>query len=546
MKIVVAQLNPIVGALNQNTEKIVQEVEKARVLGAHLVLFPELSICGYPPQDLLYHHTFLEAINLSLERIAHSSFGLTVIVGVVRLSVSKGKKSLYNSAAIIRHGKIIGFQDKHLLPNYDVFDESRYFEPGHISRIWEIEGKKVGVTICEDIWKHGGYIDAYRYDEDPILALQSLHPDLVVNLSASPYHFQKPNIRIEICSKVSKTLGCPTILCCQVGANGQIIFDGYSIYVNKEGKLCHLAKGFCEDRMLVELHAKICPCSFTYNHMQDLLQALIMGVKDYFIKSDFTRACLGISGGIDSALVAYIAMKALGKENVLAVSMPSTYSSEGSKKDAKNLAKHFGIQYKEIPIDPLFFHFLDLLTPHFHQKNHGVTEENLQARIRGILLMALSNKHGYILLNTGNKSEIATGYSTLYGDMCGGLGVIADVMKTRVYDLCQYINESEGKEIIFKSIIERPPSAELSPSQVDLDSLPEYEIIDNVLQGYVEDYLSVGEIAEKYYIEKNLVFKIVKKIHDAEYKREQGPPILRVSKKSFGIGRRYPIVEGWM
>lgn len=546
MKVVVAQLNPIVGALDQNTEKILEEVGKARDCGASLILFPELSICGYPPEDLLYHHAFIKAMGIALQRIAKASVHLTVIVGLARLSISKGKKCLHNSAAIIRDGIILGFQDKYLLPTYDVFDERRYFQPGRISRVWEIDGKKIGVTICEDIWQHGGHFDGLRYDKDPVLALQSLRPDLVVNLSASPYQFQKPDIRIDVCTKVSKTLGCPVILCCQVGANGQIIFDGYSIHVNGEGKLCHLGRGFAEDRMFIDLNAKICPCPFKYDQMQDLFKALVMGVKDYFVKSGFTRACLGLSGGIDSALVAYIAAKALGRENVLGVSMPSTYSSEGSKRDAQHLAEHLGIQYEEIPIDPPFDHFLHLLKPYFYHKQTDTTEENLQARIRGIILMALSNKHGYIVLNTGNKSETALGYSTLYGDMCGGLGVIADVTKTKVYRLCCYINESEGREIIFKSIIERAPSAELSPDQIDLDSIPDYKTVDAVLESYVEDYFSIDKISKKHNIEQDVVSGLVKRIHDFEYKRRQGPPILRVSKKSFGTGRRYPIVQGWV
>lgn len=545
MKVLVAQLNPTVGELDKNTEKILTSMEHARTRGADLVLCPELAICGYPPEDLLYHRSFIDAMEHQLERIINASKGLSVFVGLARRTVIEGEKHLHNSAAIIHNGHLLGFQDKCLLPTYDVFDERRYFEPGYSTRVWEIAGKRVGVIICEDIWQHAGYIDYTRYSQDPVLALKPLKPDVLLNLSASPYHFHKCDVRVDVCAKAAKTLDCPVILCCQVGANGQIIFDGYSIHVNEEGTLCHLGKGFKEDEILINLSAKTSISHLKYDKMKMLLQALTLGVKDYFIKFGFTKACLGLSGGIDSALVAYIATKALGKENVLGISMPSNYTSKGSKTDAKRLAEKLGIQYREIPIDKLFHQFLHELAPHFEGKKADVTEENLQARIRGILLMAFSNKQGYIVLSTGNKSEVALGYATLYGDMCGGLGVIADVMKTRVYELCRYINQIEKREVILQSIIDRPPSAELRPDQLDLDSLPEYGIVDHVVEGYVENYLSVDEIGEKYGIKKEIVLELIRKIHLAEYKRRQGPPILRVSKKSFGIGRRYPIVQKW-
>ena len=546
MKILVAQLNPTVGALEANTEKILASIRKAQRVGANLVLFSELTICGYPPEDLAYHSSFIDTMNLKLGCIAKASTRLTVIVGLIRRSTSKGEKHLHNSAAIIHDGEVIGFQDKCLLPTYDIFDERRYFEPGQKTRVWNIEGKKIGVTICEDIWQHAGYINETQYDQDPILHLKSLKPDLVLNLSASPYQFEKPKVRLDVCTQASKTLGCPVIFCCQVGANDQMIFDGYSMHVDRQGNLCHLGKGFTEDEILVDLNAEICPCLFEYDRMENLLQALILGTRDYFLKSGFKKACLGISGGIDSALIAYIAMRALGKNNVLGVGMPSMYSSDGTKEDAKKLAQILGVAYREISITPPFHSFLDSLKPHFENKREDITEENLQARIRGVLLMALSNKHGHIVLNAGNKSEMALGYATLYGDMCGGLGVIGDVTKTKVYKLCRYINELEGREIILESIIKRPPSAELSPNQIDLDALPEYNIVDTVLENYIENHLSIEEISEKFSIEKGLTQDLVSKIHKAEYKRRQAPPILRVSKKSFGTGRRYPIVQHWI
>ncbi len=546
MKVLVVQLNPIVGDLDGNTNKILKSIENGRKKKVDIIIFPELTICGYPPDDLVYHRSFIDAMELHLESIAKASKGLVVIVGLARRTLSEGEKHLHNSAAIIYDQHVIGFQDKCLLPTYDVFDERRYFEPGEGVRIWNIRGKKIGVIICEDIWQHAGYVSYTRYKRDPILALKPLKPDLLLNLTASPYQFQKPDIRVSVCAKAAKTLNCPVILCCQVGANGPLIFDGYSIHVNEKGELIHLAKGFHEDEMLVDLTACVCSCPFRYNMMNNLLEALVLGVKDYFFKLGFKKACLGISGGIDSALVSYIATKALGKENVIGIGMPSRFTREISRSDGRELAKNLGIAYKEISIEKPFESFLKLLEPHFFHKEKDVTEENLQSRIRGMILMALSNKHGYIVLSTGNKSELALGYSTLYGDMCGGLGVIADVTKTQVYNLCRYINEKEEKTIILKSIIERPPSAELKLDQIDLDSLPEYGVIDNLLEGYVENYLSIGEVAEKYGIPNELVIDLVQRIHAAEYKRRQGPPILRISKKSFGVGCYYPLVQGWL
>ncbi len=546
MKILVAQRNPIVGDIDGNTAKILESMDQARQKGVDLVMFGELMLCGYPPEDLVYHNTFIDSMELHLERIMKASKGITAIVGLIRRNFEEGEKNLLNSAAVIHDGHLLGFQDKWLLPTYDVFEERRYFEPGTKTRIWEVGGKRIGLIICEDIWQHAGYVGYTRYGRDPVQTLVELNPDILLNISASPYQFQKPDIRVNVCAKAAKTLQCPVVMCCQVGANGQIVFDGYSVYVNAKGELSQLAKGFAEDAMVVDLEAESCPVPFEYDPMSNLLSALELGVKDYFHKLEFQKACLGLSGGIDSALVAYIAAKALGPENVLGVSMPSCYTTSQSQKDAPHLAQNLGIDFLEIPIKEPFDAFLHLLEPHFKGKEIDVTEENLQARIRGMILMAMSNKHGYINLSTGNKSEMALGYATLYGDMCGGLGVIGDVTKTRVYDLCRHINKIEKREVISESIIIKPPSAELRHDQIDLDSLPEYGVVDNVLEGYVENYLSIDEIAEKYKISQELVLELIQKIHAAEYKRRQGPPIIRVSKKSFGVGRRYPIVQKWL
>ncbi|MBS3904611.1 MAG: NAD+ synthase [Simkania sp.] len=544
MRVLVAQLNPTVGDLERNTQKIIEALDRARSKGSDIVLFPELTICGYPPEDLVLHSSFIDAMEMCLERIIQASYGLVVLVGLVRRNPYSGAKPLLNSVAVIEDGKLLGFQDKMLLPTYDVFDERRYFEPGTTIHPWILKGKKVGVIICEDIWQHAGYTGGTRYPCDPVLELQPHRIELLLNLSASPYQFQKPDVRVNVCSKAAQTLHCPVILCCQAGANDQLVFDGYSVYVDAQGKLRQLGKGFEEDDMVVDLNAPASACPFQYDPLQDLYKALVIGVRDYFHKSGFHKACLGLSGGIDSALVACIAKEALGKENVLCINMPSRYSSKEAIADAKQLAENLGVAYKQISIEEPFEDYLELLKPFFLGKEADVTEENLQARIRGMLLMAISNKLGYIVISTGNKSEMGMGYCTLYGDLAGGLAAISDVTKTQVYAIARWINRD--KEIIPQGIIDRAPSAELRPGQKDSDSLPSYDIVDAVLQGYVEDYLSPQEISQRYKLPIELVIDLVKRIHRAEYKRRQAPPGIRVTKKAFRVGRRYPIVQGWL
>lgn len=546
MKIMVAQINPTIGDLAGNAQKIIQYIEKAKKAKMDLVLFPELTICGYAPEDLLLHNSFIEECHKRLEEIIKETKDIAVIVGLPRKNLHTGEKGLLNSCAVIENGKLIGFQDKWLLPTYDVFNERRYFEPGHETRIWNVKGKKVGLVICEDIWQHAGYVDLTSYPRDPIQELVKYKPDVLLNSSASPYQFQKPDVRIKVCEKAAKTLNCPVILCCQVGANDQIIFDGYSVYVGKDGTLCRLAKGFEEDEMLLDLDHPSCSTHFSYDPIKDLYEALKLGLKDYFHKSGFKQACLGLSGGIDSALVASIAVDALGPENVLGVCMPSKFTSDESIEDAYLLAKNLKMECITIPIKEEMETFLHTMKPHFKGKKEDTTEENLQSRLRGMTLMSLSNKHGYIVLSTGNKSEMAMGYCTLYGDMCGGLGVIGDVVKTKVYELARYINTAAKYDRIPARTLEKSPSAELRFNQKDSDTLPDYQILDSVLSGYVEDYLRPDSIAEKYKLPLDLVKELVKKIHSSEYKRRQGPPVLRVSKKSFGVGRQYPIVQGWM
>lgn len=543
MRILLAQLNPIIGDLSGNTHKIKKAIQHGINQGVDLVVFPELALCGYPPEDLLLLPNFIEQTEICLQQIAKEVKGLTVVLGYPRLNSANSEKKLCNSAAIIQNQAIIGLQDKQLLPTYDVFDERRYFEPGKASQLWSIQGKKIAITICEDMWQHSDLLKFSNYPQDPIKSLIPLNPDLLLNLSASPFCTGQLHRRFSAISKAAIALQCPALLCNQVGGNDSLIFDGHSCAVDEMGRLRCCAKGFQEDLLIVDLQA-LCP---VYHWQEDPLQmlysALVLGVKDYFQKSGFKQACIGLSGGIDSALVACIAVEALGKQNVIGVSMPSRYSSEGSCRDAQKLADHLNIHLLTIPIESPFQSYLDLLTPFFHHKAADVTEENIQARIRGMILMGLSNKHGYIVLSTGNKSELAMGYSTLYGDMCGGLAVISDVTKVEVYALAKWLNRRE--ELIPWETIHKPPSAELRPNQKDSDSLPEYEILDAVLKEYIEEHQSPLWIAEKYHLDLKFVQNLVHKIHQNEYKRRQSPPGLRVSEKAFSVGRKLPIVQKW-
>lgn len=544
MRVLAVQMNPTVGDLEGNTSKILAGLEEARNQNADVVLFPELALSGYPPEDLLLLPLFTEAIQDQLELIVAASEDLCVLVGLPRYTPTGSEKGLYNSAAIICNGKLMGYQDKSLLPTYDVFNERRYFEPGTHTQIWEHNGLRIGVTVCEDIWHHSESVKETYYRCDPIAELKKMNPDVILNLSASPFSKGKINLRHEAVASVAKSLSCPVIYCNQVGGNDSLIFDGHSIYFGADGQLLDIAKGFEEDTLLVDLNEKMSPISYKENETEELYRALVLGLRDYFHKQSFTRACLGLSGGIDSAVVAAIAADALGKENVLGVMMPSRYSTESSKVDANELIQNLGIQGMMIPIEEPFKSFLDLLEPHFEGKSVDTTEENIQARIRGIILMALSNKHGYIVLGTGNKSESAMGYATLYGDMVGGLGVISDVTKREVYALAKWKNRDQ--EVIPENTLIKAPSAELRPNQKDSDSLPNYDIIDNVVEDYVVKHHSPGQISEEYGYPLDLVVDLVTRIHRNEYKRFQAAPGLRVSHKAFSVGRSFPIVERWV
>jgi NAD+ synthase (glutamine-hydrolysing) len=546
MHLFVAQLNPIVGDIRGNADKILFAIAEAQRQYADCILFSELVLSGYPPEDFLLLPSLINEVERQLKRIINSTAGITAIVGLPWKTERSPEKRLYNSAAIISDRSLVGFHHKCLLPTYDVFDEARYFESGKEFQLWSIAGKKVAVTICEDIWEHSGQVIPTTYHRDPIVELRPLGPDLLLNLSASPFSVNKPLRRVDVCAAAAVTLQCPVVLCNQVGANDSLIFDGNSCYIDAKGALVQMAKGFETDMLEIDLYATPAkPQSIpVQDATADLYHALVLGVRDYFHKSGFRKACLGLSGGVDSAVVACIAVEALGNNQMIGLSMPSRYTSQASKNDAVQLAEALDFDLHEISIEQPFTTYLNVLGPYFQNRGTDTTEENLQARIRGMYLMAISNKLGFIVLNTANKSEIAMGYATLYGDMCGGLSVLADVTKGQVYALANWINRE--REIIPAHTLQRAPTAELRPNQKDSDSLPDYDIIDNVVQEYLEYHLSPEAISTKHHYDLELVQSLIKKIHQNEYKRRQSPPGLRISEKSFLIGRRFPIVQGWV
>lgn len=543
MRVMAAQINPTIGDLEGNTQKILDALLRAQKGGVDVVVFAELSLTGYPPEDLLLDPQFIEAAEGRLKEIEVATKGLFAVVGTPRWNRSGKEKPLFNSAAVFRDGSLIGFHHKQLLPTYDVFDEARFFEPGESPSVFEHLGRRIAVTICEDFWQHAQTVGYTSYKVDPVKQLQELEVDLVLNLSSSPYYYGRRQQRTAVFALAARALQAPLVLCNQVGANDQLVFDGRSFYLNEKGELIHLAKGFEEDDLIVDLNINACPCALPENGIGEMYRALILGTRDYFHKQGFKKALLGLSGGIDSALVACIAKEALGEDNLLAFALPSRFSAHESTTDAAILAKNLGIELQTIPIEPLFQPTLDLLEPHFKGRAWDVTEENMQSRIRGQILMALSNKLGALLLNTGNKSEMAMGYTTLYGDMCGGLAVINDVTKTHVYHLANYINRNQ--EIIPKAILERVPSAELKENQTDQDTLPPYEVLDPIIEDYIEERLLPEAIAEKRNLSLPFVEEIIVKMHKAEYKRRQAPIAIRVTQKAFSKGRNVPIVQKW-
>jgi len=540
-KIALAQINPHVGNIRSNLDKIILYTNDAAAQGASLVVFPELAICGYPPLDLLHFDDFVKSCTDAIAELASHSNDIGIIVGGPSVNPSKEGKDLYNSAYYIYQGEIKQIVNKTLLPTYDVFDEYRYFEPNKSFNIIQHEGIKIALTICEDIWN---IADDSLYTQSPMSQLQDA--DIMVNISASPFSYAQLNIRSEILNANVLKYKMPIIYVNQCGAQTELIFDGGSMAIATNGNHVLTLNEFEESLSFVfteTLFDSVKSFAKTESTQYELIHdALILGIKDYFQKSGFTKGILGLSGGIDSALVLYLASKALGSENILPVMMPSQYSSDHSISDSKLLCQNLGIENKTIGIKDIYDEFMEKLEPHFQNKPDNIAEENIQSRIRGVLLMAMSNKHGHILLNTSNKSELATGYGTLYGDMCGGLSVIGDLYKTQVYDLCDYINRDE--EIIPTNILTKAPSAELRPDQKDSDSLPDYNILDVILKLYCEENQSARQIMEKGF-DADIVKKILHLVNSSEYKRKQTPPILRISPRAFGIGRFLPIVASY-
>src|SRR5438552_2471034 len=549
MKIGFAQINPTVGDLSGNFERIIGSYERLAAAGAELVLTPELAVPGYPPQDLVFKSRFVPE-NLQVLDKLHARVGkVPLLVGFVDRNDGRGKP-FHNAAALLERGKPIRKAHKSLLPTYDVFDEDRYFDPASRVEAFDLCGKKIGVTICEDIWTEH-YLPRPLYDVEPVRSLIEQGAEIIVNLSASPFHLHKPAIRREMVGALARAYQRPICYCNAVGGNDQLIFDGNSIAVNASGELIAQLASFREDEAVIDTEASSVIEFRQGKAPEELFSALSLGLRDYLRKCNFKSAVLGLSGGVDSAVVAVIAVDALGAENVVGVSMPSPYSSRGSINDALALARNLGIKCLEIPITNGFAAFKAEFAEIFKGQPENETEENMQPRLRAMTLMALSNKFGHLLLTTGNKSELAVGYCTIYGDMAGGLAVISDVPKTMVYELARWINSDYSarvgrkRDLIPRSIIEKPPSAELKPNQTDQDTLPPYDILDEILRLYVEENLSARDIIAHGFDEKTVRW-VQRRIDLNEYKREQAAPGLKVTSRAFGLGRRMPIAQKYV
>ena len=539
MKIALCQINPTIGDFDGNAEKILAASRRAESLAADLAVFPELAIMGYPPRDLVEQASFVDRNIEALEALAKKA-PLPLLVGFVARNKTGKGKPLYNSAALLEGGRVASQFHKSLLPTYDVFDEGRYFEPGAEPQVVEQAGKVLGVTICEDLWRSVGGTSS-RYHSDPLPALIEKGAEVIVNLSASPFTLGKIDVRRRLLAEHARKFRVPLIYVNQVGGNDELVFDGGSMVVNADGEVVAQAKRFEEDLIVVDLDALPAPVDVVEEHPAEAaLSALVLGTRDYLTKCGFKGAVIGLSGGVDSALTAVIAAKALGPQNVMGVSMPSRYSSEGSLRDAETLARNLGIRHRTIPIEPAHNALLKMLEPVFRDLPPDTAEENLQARIRGSILMAVSNKLGLLCLATGNKSELATGYCTLYGDMCGGLAPLSDVPKTVVYQIARWVNRES--EIIPKGTVTKPPSAELRPNQTDQDTLPPYDELDRVLHKYVEDQQSLEDIIASG-VDRAVAEDVIRRIETSEYKRRQAVPGLKITSKAFGHGRRVPVAK---
>ena len=544
MKIALAQLNFFVGDFDGNLDKMLKAVNEAKLQGADLVCFPELATCGYPPRDFLEFDDFIRRAEKSVNRLAEAAQGIAIAVGSPSRNPVIEGKDLFNSAYFLADGEIKHVQHKALLPTYDVFDEYRYFEPATEFNIVEYKGKRIALSICEDLWNLGNENPLYTIV--PLDEMMPHKPDFILNLSASPFTYSHAEERIHVLRENVKRYGLPMFYVNQVGSQTEIIFDGGSIVFSPKGTVY-------EEMPYWEEAIKTFDLDDVIENGQTVLQpkdkialihdALVLGIKDYFRKLGFKQAILGLSGGIDSAVVAVLAARALGEDNVRGLLMPSQFSSDHSVNDARQLAVNLGMQYDIVPIEPIYNTFIDSLKPHFWGSPFNVAEENIQARTRGLLLMAISNKFGNILLNTTNKSEMAVGYGTLYGDLCGGLSVLADVYKTEVYELARYMNK-DG-EVIPENVITKPPSAELRPNQKDSDSLPPYDELDAILYQYIEKQQGPAEIIAMGFDEKT-VRRALRLVNNNEFKRYQSAPVLRVSPRAFGMGRRMPIVGKYL
>ena len=541
MKIALAQINPTVGDFTGNLDKILSVSRRAAEAGARLTVFSELAICGYPPADFLEKPSFLARCRTAVDELAAATRGLptAVLAGVALPAEAADGKPAVNAAVLLDGGRILLEQHKRLLPFYDVFDEQRYFASNRSQQVVELDGLRLAITICEDAWNDKNFWPRRLYPVDPIEELMSQQPSLLINLSSSPFWHGKRALRRQMLAATARRYAVPVLLANQVGGNDSLIFDGSSLALNAQGDLIAQAASFQEDLIVVDPFAAPVIADPEENDTEAAYQALVVGTRDYVRKCGFKKALVGLSGGIDSALVASIAKDAVGAENVHAIGMPSPYSSQGSIDDSRKLAANLGIRYDVIGISELFGEYTRALQPLFAGTKADTTEENIQSRIRGCLLMALSNKFSALVLTTGNKSEMAVGYCTLYGDMVGALAVIGDLVKTRVYAVCRWLNREV--EVIPAAILEKAPSAELRPDQKDTDSLPPYEVLDPILEAYVERYETPEQIAAAHGFPLDLVKQVVRLVERSEYKRQQAAPVLKVTSKSFGLGRRFPV-----
>jgi NAD+ synthase (glutamine-hydrolysing) len=541
VKIALAQINPTVGDFTGNLEKIIAASRSAAARGARLTVFSELAICGYPPADFLEKQSFLARCRTAVDELAAVTKGLStaLLAGVALPAPPDAGKPAVNAAVLIDDGKVLLEQHKRLLPFYDVFDEQRYFAASQSQKVFELDGVRLAITICEDAWNDKNFWPRRLYSVDPMEELMRQNPAIHINLSSSPFWHGKRELRREMLGAIARRDRIPVLMCNQVGGDDSLIFDGSSVALNAHGELIAQAASFAEDMVIVDPFRSGRIEEPLQDDTQAAYQALVLGTRDYVRKCGFQKALIGLSGGIDSAVVAAIASEALGPENVIGVGMPSPYSSEGSINDSRKLAANLGIRFELIEISGLFREYSHTLEPLFKGMAADITEENIQSRIRGNLLMALSNKFGALVLTTGNKSEMAVGYCTLYGDMVGALAVIGDLVKTRVYAVSHWLNRE--REVIPRATLEKPPSAELRPDQKDTDSLPPYDVLDPILEAYVERYETPEHIACKRGLPLELVQQVVRLVERSEYKRQQAAPVLKVTSKSFGMGRRFPI-----